>query len=335
MQRYGIKIHRFGARLKFGKRAFIRRIVLECSYFVCVAWFLLRNRKRFDAVVSVFPPSLFMLVVAAIFKGKCVGIVHDLQGVYAAQKAGPLSSIIRRMIFFFERRAFSACEKLIFLSREMQERSIESYGLDRSVCSVSYPFVTVDKFIDRNKIKLCDYDLGEWSLVYSGALGEKQAPQKLVELMKLVAKKDKKCRPFIFSSGPVFEQLKSDADNSAIEFRGLVSEEDLPELLMKSSVQILPQETGTSSGSLPSKLPNILAARSKLFVVTDEGSELADLLEDISRVSVETSWGNKDRLVRSVLDLRRMEMLEDDVSSVPEKFKIDDLVKNLTAGFYL
>ena len=328
-QREGIHIHRFGARLKFGKSTMVRRAVLESSYVFCVTWFLIRHRKRFDAVVSVFPPSLFMLSVAAMFKGRRIGVVHDLQGIYAARQRGLFGRLLHRLISLIERRAFLACEKLIFLSKEMQDQSIGSYGLDPSRCSISYPFITVDSFVDNQRVVLCDESRGEWSLVYSGALGEKQAPSELVALMKKVAEIDSNCKPYIFSAGPVFESLRNDDGNSLIEFRALVPEDDLPELLAKSSIQVLPQAKGTSSGSLPSKLPNLIAAKTKLFVVTDEGAELAGIVEGVPGVSVGTSWDDIESLARDILALYELPDEYREASKVAEKFRIDNLVEKV------
>ena len=46
----------------------------------------------------------------------------------------------------------------------------------------------------------------------------------------------------------------------------------------------------TSKGSLPSKLPNILASGTKILVITDENSELEKIFIDNNLNEVITSW---------------------------------------------
>ena len=46
-----------------------------------------------------------------------------------------------------------------------------------------------------------------------------------------------------------------------------------------SSVQIIPQKENTSKGSLPSKLPNLLASGCKVLVITDPKSEIEELFK--------------------------------------------------------
>ena len=78
--------------------------------------------------------------------------------------------------------------------------------------------------------------------------------------------------------------------NEQIIFNDLVEPESLGELLTRSDIQIVPQASGTSKGSLPSKVPNILSSGSMIFAITDENSELQELLSKQQGCVVSNSW---------------------------------------------
>ena len=82
--------------------------------------------------------------------------------------------------------------------------------------------------------------------------------------------------------------LKAGIFNEALIFA--VKKEDLPELLLRSDLQIISQIEGSSKGSLPSKLPNILASGAPVLSITDEESELQKILQDQEGCFVLNEW---------------------------------------------
>lgn len=322
----GVTALRGGAWLKFPSNPLLRRAVLELWFFFYVSFRLALNKKKYSHLVPIFPPSLFMLLVPLLSrKSKVVGIVHDLQSVYAKRDA----SLIKRFIFgaikLVEARAFKNCEKLIFLSENMKTVAMSEYNLDETKCFVHYPFVTVDQFCNTNSLEqIIPNEVT--SLVYSGALGEKQAPKKLAEFMSYAITNNPNLKAYIFSQGPDFEKLKN--DYPSINFHSLVDEDDLPELLMRSSIQILPQETGTSDGSLPSKLPNLLASKCKILCITDRGSELVQILESYSRALVTNSW-DKVELTQFSETLLMQESSDSDDKALLNMFTKKALIKRI------
>lgn len=325
----GIKIHRRGGGVKFPSSAILRRVILE-SYFAFTCFtFLLKNRKKFDQLLYVFPPSLMGFVCNLIFAQLKVGVIHDLQGVYASKAKGKLSSVIGSAISYVERRAFNRCQRLIFLSKEMMAEAVKSYSLDESKCKLAYPFLTIDNYEDRGSLANI-FQKGRLSIVYAGALGEKQNPEMLVKLMGRFSTELEGVICYIFSRGAVFNEAKINYESPQFKFHDLVDESDLPELMLRADVQIIAQAEGTSSGSLPSKLPNILGAYKKMFVVTDENSELSELLSDICGVSVNSMW-DIEKLVLSMQKLLAEDDNQDDESrrKVLEIFDIDTVTSLL------
>lgn len=296
----GVTAIRGGKWLKFSNNILIRRAILEIWFFLFVFRKLMFSKKQYTHIVPIFPPSLFMIIVPMLAKkAKIIGIVHDLQGIYAKQNAGFIKNLIFGAIKKIEAKAFASCEKLIFLSEDMKKSANKEYQLSDDKGVIHYPFVTIDNFNNEGCLAHIIPD-GTTSLVYSGALGEKQAPELLIQFMTRATELNPNIKPYIFSQGPIFDKIKQ--ENPKIEFHGLVDEKDLAELLLRSTIQILPQAIGTSDGSLPSKLPNLLASGCKIICITDEGSELVRLLNSYSQSTTSNSW-NPDYLAGLVNDL--------------------------------
>ncbi|WP_292959259.1 hypothetical protein [Neptuniibacter sp. UBA6509] len=325
-QLVGVNAIRGGKYLKFPKNVLLRRAVLELWFCIFVFFRLLFSKKKYTHIVPIFPPSLFMILVPFFTKkAKITGIVHDLQGIYAKRNSGFLKKIIFSFIKTIEKKAFRNCDQLIFLSEDMMRVASSEYDLDPTKNSVNYPFVTIDEFSDVGKLNHIIPD-NQVSIVYSGALGEKQAPNELAEFMESVVQANSNVKAYIFSQGPEFELLKNNYTN--INFHPLVDEEDLSELLVRSTVQILPQAQGTSDGSLPSKLPNLLASGCKIFCITDPGSELVRILNSYSNAAVEHEWDNV-KLSEGCLKLLSSDVKSEVDNELLSKFRIQTLVDKI------
>lgn len=324
----GVNAIRGGRWLKFPSNVLLRRAVLEVWFFFYVLFKIFSSKKKYSHVIAIFPPSLFMMIVPMLSKhSKIVGIVHDLQGIYAKQNSGLVKRIIFGAIKKVESHAFSCCDKLIFLSEDMKESARVEYSL-KNESVVHYPFVTINAFENLGHLKDIIPD-GEVSLVYSGALGDKQAPELLAQFMEEFVSENPSVVAYIFSQGPIFESLK--LSYPKINFHGLVDEADLPELLMRSTIQILPQATGTSDGSLPSKLPNLLSSKCKILCITDTGSELVRILEAYSQSTVSNSW-DINGLKTLTAELLETECIESDDSELLNMFRKESLVKTIVGG---
>ncbi len=182
----------------------------------------------------------------------------------------------------------------------MKEQAKELYALQENKLEVQYPFITIKDKRTNDLEHL--FDKEKKHVVYSGALGEKQNPVRLFDFFDQASVSTKNTIFHFFSRGDTFNKLKKMNTNSRIHFHGLVEKEHLEELYHKSDVQIIPQKEGTSKGSLPSKLPNLLASDCKVFLITDDNSELKRLFKNNNLDFVVTSWNIKE-LVNSLIIL--------------------------------
>jgi len=301
-------------------------------FFVFSKYFT--RRKTYDLVIPVFPPSMFMLIVSLLKpnKSKIVGIVHDLQGVYSSYTGSCIRKWIYKGIAWVEKRAFKTCDHLVFLSETMRIVETNAYGLNSDKSSVQYPFVTIERYSNNGDLVEVMPD-GESSIVYSGALGEKQAPDKLVESFLAMLEEKADLKAHVFSQGPIFNRLSEEYKHPRLCFHPLVDEGLLPELLLRSTVQVIPQESGTSDGSLPSKLPNLLAAGVKVLCITDPDSELGRILQQYSRGEVAISW-EMGPLVQQALLLLEKEVKEntDEDAALMGKFTRKGLVAQIISS---
>lgn len=292
----GTHIHRGGAWMLYPRSAMIRRLLLEGWFSLFVVWRYLLLRKRPIRLVPIFPPSLFFLALTTLFPRtiRAIGIVHDLQGVYAKNSRGLLGRVVQRSIHFVESRCFSRCDRLVFLSKSMAERAIQEYNLERTKCAVSYPFVALpshESSVGTNLLTVLPPN--KLHLVYSGALGDKQNPNALYEFLAAAAKQNNEIQSHIFSAGPIFDRLRNlhaTKDPGLVQFHDLVDGIDVPELYFRSTIQVIPQALGTAEGSLPSKLPNLLAAGVPVMAICEPCSELGLLVKEADAGGVSQSW---------------------------------------------
>ena len=166
----------------------------------------------------------------------------------------------------------------------------------------------------------------QYNIVYSGALGEKQNPYELLNAYTFISKNIDNTVCYFFSQGPIFEELKKINNNKRIQFYPLVKKEDIAELYARSSIQIVPQSPNTSNGSLPSKIPNILASGTKTLVITDKNSELEFIFNKYNLQKVISTW-DKQVIKLSIRELLDQKIDTNNQKSVAQKlFNINSLI---------
>jgi colanic acid biosynthesis glycosyl transferase WcaI len=298
----GMKILRGGAWMRYPKAMPLRRLLLEMWF----AFYTLRRMswlaKDADVLVSVLPPSLFAYVLDQFLPRNVrrVAVVHDLQGVLAAQKESLPRRAIIRLIHAVESRVFRSQDLCIFFSGDMARVAQQAYQLDPAKVAVQYPFVTMaptqisasgapkrlERMLPPNKLHV----------VYSGALGYKQNSQQLVAFMQAAAQRHPKVQFHIFSGGPFFDELRGRykrLQGLRVEFHPLVAEQDLEELYARSAIQIIPQAEGTEAAALPSKLPNLMAAGVHLLAICGAESEVGRLIQQAGTGSIVERWNEE------------------------------------------
>ncbi|MCG1035342.1 glycosyltransferase [Polaribacter sargassicola] len=322
----GVEIVRGGKNLFYTNKTIFRRLILEFGFAFFVLRKLRKHQKGKDIIMPIFPPSFAFYFSLPFFNRNIqkVGMVHDLQEVYSNGKSGFINKVIRFFIHHIEKKCYQNCDKLVFLSNEMKNEAKKLYNLIDKKLEVQYPFITLTDNITNDLGELLDEN--KINIIYSGALGEKQNPNILYDFFNKASSKISNAEFYFFSEGETIKKLKKLNNNKKIHFHNLVDKENLEELYGRSSVQIIPQKENTSKGSLPSKLPNLLASGCKVLVITDSKSEIEQFFTDNNLDMIATSW-NIDLLIKKLqLLVKKSIDVEHQKQVAKNMFTIDKMI---------
>ncbi len=277
-----IRLHRGGLWMRYPRSPILRRLFLEL-------WFSLHCLgniaclRRSDCLVSILPPNLGQLLANLIVgKGAIkVGIVHDLQGIMAYSVKSPLRRLITRGIRFIEKQTLASCDRLLCLSASMRDFLINEYGIAAERCVICYPFVSLTENHADEDCLATIFAPHKRHIVYAGALGEKQRPADLLRLFRSICRDHDDICCHLFSNGPIMDAIRQELaqqPQAGLFCHNLVADDQLGHLYAYSSLQVIPQASGTGAGAFPSKLPNLFAAGVPVLALCDDDSELAQIL---------------------------------------------------------
>lgn len=342
----GITMVRGGADVRYPKAMPLRRLKLEAWFAYFAARSVWSRRKSADVAVSILPPSLFILLLNRILPRRVrrVAVVHDLQGILAAQEKSFVRRAIIRVIHAVESRAFRSQDLCIFFSEDMARIAQQSYDLNPTKIAVQYPSITLPASYNPIAADPKTHHLdalfppNKLHVVYSGALGYKQNSQQLIALMQSAAEHHPEAQFHVLSGGPFYESLRAEYEQRSgprVLFHPLVPERDLSELYAHSAIQIIPQAEGTECAALPSKLPNLLAAGVHLLAICSSGSEVERMIRLAGTGSIATRWDEDVFLIRlnEALEIVRREPASTRRSRVEpllDRFSIANMVRLAT-----
>ena len=318
-----IVINRGGPYVPFFGKQLIDRFILEISFLFFLFFQKARTKHAFDNVVFVSPPSLSIFLLKTFKKAKQkVIIVHDLQFIHLETKIKWLSKIV----FWVEKRLLGYGTKLIFLSKEMNNYFSFKNHKNHIQTYVQLPFVNI------KSTPLVKPILKQGvNIVYSGALAAKQSPDQLMSLFQYVAEKEPAWNFYFISSGGYFEHIKGKNQLDNIHFMPLVDEKQLFQLYTESTVQIIPQSPGSSAGSLPSKLPNLVFSKTKILAITDSNSDLERIIKKYPNGVCVNSWNEKDFLTSIKKLIQQNNSIDTNkINEICSKhFSIDSLISKI------
>jgi colanic acid biosynthesis glycosyl transferase WcaI len=154
-----------------------------------------------------------------------------------------------------------------------------------------------------------------------------------LSLFEYVSTQNKDWNFYFFSSGSHFDSIKKSNNNPKIHFLPLVDEEKVYQLYTESTVQVIPQTSESSSGSLPSKLPNLIYSGTKILTITDSQSELEKIIQQYSNGISINSWENHtfaitlDQLVHMKSTSKGSEI----ESMCQDYFSVDSLIAKIVS----
>ncbi|MCQ1850335.1 WcaI family glycosyltransferase [Neorhizobium galegae] len=267
----------------------IWRLLAPLSFAITSAplvfWQILRHRP-----ITVFcvEPTLFA-APAAQLAAKLVGArtvlhVHDME-VDAAFAVGHLSSKtwLKRLGHAFERSVLGRFDQLVTISNRMAE-GLALKHVPATKVSVVRNWVDLAQFHPMEDVSPYRAELGfgheDFVVLYSGSIGAKQGLNVLLDAAERL--KDERRIHFVISGeGPQKPELETRYGHlENLRFLAFQPYSRLNAFLNMPDLHVLPQDRSAADLTLPSKLGGMLASGKPVLVTADEGTELAQFVED-------------------------------------------------------
>jgi glycosyltransferase involved in cell wall biosynthesis len=250
-------------------------LVHRLAYFLVFAlqalWWLLRNVRRYDIVITSSPPITTELSgIAVSLLGKpWVTDIRDLWidaavGLGHIEEGGLPERAARR----FQRFALRTADKITVTTDATTEELEASYGP-----GIKSKTVLIPNGVDADVFVASDDDVGETGstdssaagqpvIVYTGNIGSAQDLESCVKAMDRLADEDAVLR--LVGSGDLIPELKRLVDELSladrVEFTGLVPRETVPKILNEATVGVAPlKDTAALKYAMPTKVYEYLA----------------------------------------------------------------------------
>lgn len=284
----GVKIRRVWSTT-LNKNIVFFRLINMLTIGVSMFISCLREFRRGDRVLVVTaPPSLpYTTAVAALAKRSAyIVLLHDLYPdiLIAVGKTKARSTLVR-VIHRLNRWLYKHATRLIVVGRDMLRLvSIKAEGLD-------VPIVFIPNWSDLDAIEPADKsanrllrDLAiqeKFVLMYAGNIGHPTDIETIVNAAEML--RDEEIHFVFVGSGAKLPWLEREAarrDLNNISILGQLPREDQNEFLNACDVGLVSLVQGMLGTAMPSRTYNILAAGKPLIALTDEGSELASVIDE-------------------------------------------------------
>jgi glycosyltransferase involved in cell wall biosynthesis len=270
-----------------------------------------RFRKGDRVLVVTAPPSLpFVTALACLLRGaNYTLLLHDCypEVLVAVGKIGP-NSLISKFVNLLNSWLYKHAAKIIVVGRDMNELVSEKTN------GLKIPIVFIPNWADLESVyptpredNALLYDLGihdKFVLMYAGNMGHPTDIESIVECADRL--KDARDFHFVFiGSGAKASWLKSEVERRSLENVTILGQRPRNEQLVFLNacdiglVSLVKNMWGTA---MPSRTYNILAAGKPILALTDDGSELARVIDE-ERVGWYTQPGNVDDLQAKVMEI--------------------------------
>ena len=286
----GITVYRSPVYIPSRPRT-MRRLLQDALFFTCsflIISYLMISRKKYDYIFTPVPPFLigFLGIYYRFFfrKTKLIYHIQDLQ-IDAASNLGMIrNNGLINLLFKFEAFILTNVDFVSTISDGMLAK-IES-KTTKKLNTLLFP-----NWINNNEIfpTTSDSIIKKYSwlknkkmILYSGAIGEKQGLEVLVDTANYFKDNDEYC--FVISGeGPYKEKLSlysQDYGLSNVYFLNLLPTNEFNEMLNAAFFHIIIQKESGNDLFLPSKLTNILGVGGCAIVSATNTTSLYKIVND-------------------------------------------------------
>jgi len=262
----------------------LSRIILEASFVLgSLPYWMAFLFKKVDIVLCIYPPLIGTLVPLLFSKLKRIPTLYHVQDLQVdlARDLGKIKNKwLMSMLESIEQFTFDHSSSVSTISQGIAARLRNKLPLKNVPIfpngTNSQNIYPLDKPKEDLK-KIFGFNVQDRVVLYAGNIGEKQGVEIVLQVAANLAVSHPKFVFFIVGEGAqknILEEKVKENGYSNVYFSGLVSENQLNDLLNIADLHIVPQKAGSSDLVMPSKLGPILMAGGVPLIGTDMGSYL-------------------------------------------------------------
>jgi colanic acid biosynthesis glycosyl transferase WcaI len=265
----------------------MKRILTDATFFLAAFFrlLLLLFTKKFDVVMVVAPPfhlGFLGLLYKWIRGARLLYHIQDLQVEAARDLQLIRNEGLISLLFGMERFILHRADLVSSISEGMIRKIAEKSG--RAV--YFFPnWVAVSHFYpidDRHALKMeFGFEVQDRVVLYSGAIGEKQGLESILEVAQLL-QADDRLKFLVCGNGPFRERLVEKAKEMGLGnviFFPLQPFERFNRFLNMADVHLVIQKANAADLVMPSKLTTILAVGGLALITANAGTSLHDLVK--------------------------------------------------------
>lgn len=339
----GVEILR-AAGTTLDKNIIIFRVANMLTLGLSIFFKALRNFRPGDKVLVVTtPPSMpFIVAVAALAKGSSYTLlIHDnYPEILIAVGTAKPASVLARTISFFNRWLYKYAAKIIVVGRDMQEL------LARKTEGLEIPIVTIPNWAELESVTPASRSNNEllsqlgltnkFVFLYAGNLGHPNDLESIVECASTLRNQTE--LHFIFlGAGVKRKWLETRVSQLSLENITILDPRPRNEqsvFLNACDVALVSLIKDMVGVSMPSRTYNILAVGRPILALTEEGSELARVVQEegvgwivppgdstVLATTINEILGNREILAAMGEAARRAAVTKYSVGTAIEKYR--------------
>jgi colanic acid biosynthesis glycosyl transferase WcaI len=324
----------------------IKRLLMDALFminaFLVLNYLLLFQRRKFDYIFT--PVPSFALGLLGLYyrffvpRAKVLYHVQDLQVDAAANLGLIRSKLLHRLLFGVERFIIERADHVSTISEGMRAK-VMAKSKKLKDCALFPNWINNKNIYPIIPQPLIGQDgLRDKCIVfYSGAIGEKQGLEIIIEAARHFSTFENNLAFVIAGEGPYKEHLVAAATQHQLRnvfFYNLLPVDLFNKMLNAASVHLVIQKESGGDLFLPSKLTNILGIGGCVIVTAAEGTSLHAILHD-HKCGYLISPGNVEELCNAIRNLDLDPALREQLSQKALAYARKFLNQDSVIGDYL
>ena len=279
------------------------RIFTWLTFFLQTQYFLMFDLKKESKLYLVTNPPILPFI-SLFFKNKFYLHVFDVYpDVLLTLSFITKQSFLYKILSFLNKKTYSNAINIFVPSKHMGQMLNRYVDSKKMIIHSWWSNTDFIKPVKReNNIFIKKYNLeNKLVIMYSGNLGLSHNIESILDLASIY-KDNKNIKFIIIGDGPKKRFVdnfykKNKLDNLLV--LPFQSKDILPYSLTSSDISIVTLDKNASMSSIPSKTYYILAAGSALLTISDNKSELSNMIDDY-KIGVNYDHDNKDKIIHFI-----------------------------------